>query len=140
MHHVRSTWTRAILLAGLPAAAVTALFSESIVSVIFQGGAFSTSDARLVALVQAALLFQVPFYVLTQFQSRCLIAMGQYAIQVQAGAYLLAFTVLWGALLSHFFDAPGLGLAVTAAFASVAAWYHRILGPAQVERSTPRDG
>lgn len=136
LQRVLRRWTQLILVVGLPVVIAPALFSESIVNWLFQGGAFSTADARMVGWIQAALFLHVPFFVLTQFQSRFLIAIGLNASLMLAGAILLAFTVIWSVPLSFLLDAPGLGLAVGAAFACLAAWYGYFLKRAVLACST----
>lgn len=58
-----STYTRLLLMITIPTTALLIYFSEPIVAILFQRGAFMEGDTRTVALVQAMYLLQVPVYV-----------------------------------------------------------------------------
>ncbi len=51
-----------IMIASLPLAGILVVFSEPIVSFLFQRGSFTVSDTRLVAQIQTCYILQIPFY------------------------------------------------------------------------------
>lgn len=64
VRHTFGTYTRLILSISLPITVVLYLSSESIIGILFERGAFSAQDTRLVGQAQAFYMLQIPFYVL----------------------------------------------------------------------------
>jgi putative peptidoglycan lipid II flippase len=58
------TYIKWILLTTVPLMVAVATFSESLVRLIFQRGAFAVGDTEVVSRVQAFLILQLPFYVI----------------------------------------------------------------------------
>jgi putative peptidoglycan lipid II flippase len=75
LRSVLSTYARVILLVSIPFTFVLMWYSETLVSRIFEGGAFSAQDVRLVARVQMLLSLQLPFYALGILYVRALSAL-----------------------------------------------------------------
>jgi putative peptidoglycan lipid II flippase len=64
--HLRKTlkfYLRLIFVFAVPIALLIFWLSESLVNIIFQRGAFTAGDTRLVASIQAFFSFQIPFYI-----------------------------------------------------------------------------
>ena len=70
------TYVRLILAVTIPVVLLFVVFSDSIVQVVFQRGAFSGADTAVVARVQALFAVQIPFYVLGILGVRLLSATG----------------------------------------------------------------
>jgi len=86
--HSISTYNRAILVLSVIATAGLVLFSEPIVRMLFERGAFGADDTRLVAYVQALYLLQIPFYFMGTIHVRVISALGRNAV------------LMWGAVIS----------------------------------------
>ena len=64
VRHTLKTYSRLVLVVTVPFTFILVYLSESIVGLVFERGAFTVSDTRLVGKVQAFYLLQVPFYML----------------------------------------------------------------------------
>jgi putative peptidoglycan lipid II flippase len=64
VRHTLKTYTRLVLLVAIPLTLLLVYFSEPLVGLLFERGAFTAADTHLVGRVQAFYLLQVPFYVL----------------------------------------------------------------------------
>jgi putative peptidoglycan lipid II flippase len=70
IRHTLNTYTKLVLAAGIPVVLLLAYFSEPIVSLLFERGAFTARDTGLVSEVQAYYFLQIPFYVLSLLMMR----------------------------------------------------------------------
>src|SRR5215831_13498097 len=70
LRHTLRTYSRLVLAGSLLVTAVVVFFSAPLVWLLFQGGAFSESDTRLVTQIQAFYVLQVPFYFLSTLKVR----------------------------------------------------------------------
>jgi putative peptidoglycan lipid II flippase len=90
IQHTLKTYTRLILLATIPLTLVLAYFSEPLVGLLFQRGAFTAADTRLVGQVQALYLLQIPCYVLSMLIVRLISSLKANSL------------LMWGAVISFF--------------------------------------
>lgn len=115
--------------AGIVVAGVGVTLSESIIRLLFERGAFTTTDTRESAAVMSAYLLQLPFLLVAVVSMRALVAMGKTLVMtwITAGQLILA-----GSLAYHFSRQYGVlgvasGTAAAALFGSAilgtAAWY-----------------
>ena len=65
MRHVLVTYTGLIVLVTVPLTLFIVMFSEPLVAMFYQGGAFTWRDTHLVSGVQTLLCLQLPFYALS---------------------------------------------------------------------------
>jgi putative peptidoglycan lipid II flippase len=90
VRHTLFTYARLIVLVTLPVTLILIYFSEPLVRVLFQRGAFTESDTQLVAGVQALHLLQVPFFVLGILMVRLISALkGNRILMWGAGMNLI---------------------------------------------------
>jgi putative peptidoglycan lipid II flippase len=82
------TYVKLILLCALPTTAFICIFSDRIVSILFERGAFSRADACIVGKVQALYALQIPFYILGILFVRLISSLQKNAI------------LMWGAFIS----------------------------------------
>src|SRR5216683_1704907 len=75
MRHVLRTYARLIILVSLPLTFVLIRYSEPLVGLFFQGGAFTAQDVRVVGRVQMLLSLQLPFFALGILYVRALSAL-----------------------------------------------------------------
>lgn len=65
VRHTLKTYTRLILVVTIPLTVLLIYFSEPLIKLLLQRGAFTEEDTRIVAQVQGVCLLQVPLYVLS---------------------------------------------------------------------------
>jgi len=95
----------------LPATAVLIYFSEPIVRILFQQGAFSESATRLVSSVQKASLLQLPIAVLLALEIRLTSALKANHMLYSVAALSLALTVILDFILMRWWGVVGIALA-----------------------------
>lgn len=96
------------LAAGVPITIISVVFSREIIQLLFMRGEFGASDAALVASVQAAYLFQVPFNLAAAVSMRLLAALGRTGTIARATATALALNVAGNLVLMQFFGVVGI--------------------------------
>jgi putative peptidoglycan lipid II flippase len=64
LRHTLKTYTLLILAATIPVTALLVVFSETLIRILFERGAFTPSDTQLVGRIQAFYFLQLPFHVL----------------------------------------------------------------------------
>jgi putative peptidoglycan lipid II flippase len=82
------TYTLLILLVTVPIVFVFVLFSEPLIRLLYERGAFTPSDTILVSRLQSVFFLQLPFYLLTILTGRLLASLK------------MAYVFFWGAILS----------------------------------------
>jgi len=103
VRHTLKTYTRLILLTTVPLTLILVYFSEPLVGLLFQRGAFTAEDTHLVAQVQAALLLQLPFYMLSTLLVQLVYSThSNRALMVSAIISLLLDVLLNYALMQYF--------------------------------------
>jgi putative peptidoglycan lipid II flippase len=91
-------WSWIVLALSVPAAALLWFYSGDLVKLIFQRGAFSPEDSRLVAAIQMYLALQLPFYLCGILYVRVLISLQRNGL-VALVALVNAVTNIGGSLL-----------------------------------------
>jgi putative peptidoglycan lipid II flippase len=75
LRHTLMTHVRLLLIITVPLTIVLICFSEPLVAIVFQRGAFTEADTRMVGQVQAMYLLQVPPYVVSMLFVRLISAL-----------------------------------------------------------------
>jgi putative peptidoglycan lipid II flippase len=88
LRRILATYTRLILVVSVPVTLLLIIFSQQLVALFFQGGAFSRSDTHLVGEVVALFSFQIPFYALGMLYVRAISAIKRNQI------------LMWGTVIS----------------------------------------
>jgi putative peptidoglycan lipid II flippase len=101
----------------LPAAAALAVSAFPLVSALFQGGRFTTEDARLTALTLSIVVLGLPAYVLVKVLTPGFYARQDTATPVKVAVFILIMTVVLNFLLI-----PPFGIAGLAAAIAVCSW------------------
>jgi putative peptidoglycan lipid II flippase len=115
--------------AGILVAGVGMTLSETIISLLFERGAFTTADTRESAAVMSAYLLQLPFLLVAMVSMRALVAMGKTLAMtwMTAGQLIMAGSLAY--LFSSHYGVLGVasGTAAAALFGaailSTAAWH-----------------
>jgi len=109
-------YARLILSITVPLAAGLIYFSEPIVRMLFERGAFTPEDTSLVGKLQALLLLQVPFYAFGMLFVRLISALkGNHLLMWGSLAYLLT-TILLNYWLIRWFEVSGLALSISCVY------------------------
>ena len=101
----------------LPAAAALAVSAFPLVSALFQGGKFTTEDARLTALTLSIIVLGLPAYVLVK-----VLTPGFYARQDTATPVKVAVLVLVATVVLNFLLIPPFGIAGLASAIAICSW------------------
>jgi putative peptidoglycan lipid II flippase len=104
---------RLIVAASIPCVALLALFSEPLVRLLFQRGAFTPETTAAVTDVQLWLLPQIPFYVLAMLGARVLSAMDGNQIVLRIGALNLLANVAGNYVLMQWFGVKGIAMSTS---------------------------
>ncbi len=110
------TYTRLILLITIPLTLLLVLFSQPLVSFLFQRGAFTASDAYEVAAVQRSYILQLPFYVLGIFFVRLISAMKANHILMWGAAISFVLNITLDYVLMRLLGVPGIGLSTSVVY------------------------
>ena len=106
---------RLILLINVPAAAGLALLSEPIVRLLYQRGAFTEADTRLMALLLALFAIGMPFFSVVNLVVRAFYSVKDTATPMKIGTLDLLVNLGLSLLLMRWLGAAGLVLASTTA-------------------------
>lgn len=113
---------RLVLVINVPAALGLALLAEPITRLLFQHGAFTAADTRLMVPVLAAYALGLPFISFTSLALRGFYALRDTATPVRAAALSFVVNVVLSLVLMRWLSTVGLALASTAAVMAQAAF------------------
>jgi|MudIll2142460700_1097286.scaffolds.fasta_scaffold00507_6 putative peptidoglycan lipid II flippase len=113
IRHTLKTYTYLILLVTIPLTLILAYFSEPIVRLFFERGAFTSVDTWRVSQVQVYFLFQVPFYFLGILIVRLISSLNMNRIFMQAASINLLCKIVFNYLLMERLGAGGIALSTT---------------------------
>lgn len=102
-----------ILISTIPVVSIGIAYSDDIVRVLFERGAFSPEDTRLVGDVQSFYFLQIPFYLLGILGAKLLIALGRNSALIWIAASNLLVDIIANYLLMHLFGVAGIALATS---------------------------
>ncbi len=118
-HRLRQTfygWLGVIVTASLPVVAVLWLFSEPIVRLMFERGAFTAEDTALVALIQGLYALQIPFYLAGALGSRVLNALSLNRVTAVIGILNCITNLVFDYVFMMWLGLPGIALATSAVY------------------------
>ena len=116
LERMMATYAAAILAIGIPAAMALAYFSEPIVRLLFERGAFTTETTHDVAAVQFWYTAQLPFAVLVMLGYRLLASLEGNRLVLAIGAVNLVLNVVGDVVLMHYFGVRGIAMATSIVF------------------------
>ncbi|MBA2671087.1 MAG: polysaccharide biosynthesis C-terminal domain-containing protein [Gemmatimonadetes bacterium] len=97
----------------VPMTLILIWFSEDLVRLLFERGAFDAGDTRIVARVQVMYLLQAPFYVLGVMGVRLLSALGRNALVMWVSVLNLVSNALGNLLLMRVMGVAGIALSTS---------------------------
>lgn len=110
IEHTLNTYRWKIIQVAIPVTLLFYYFSEPIVQVLYQRGAFTAADTVLVGQVQAMYFLKIPFFLLTTLMVR-LISSLKYNQLLMFGAMIsFAVNIIFNILLMKIMGLPGIAL------------------------------
>jgi putative peptidoglycan lipid II flippase len=122
VRHTLKTYARLILLATVPLTLMLVYFSEPLVALLFQRGAFTAEDTHLISQVQAAYLLQVPFYVLSILILQLVYSVHGNRIVLLSAVISLPLDVLLNYVLMQYFGVVGIALSTVMVYVASLAF------------------
>jgi putative peptidoglycan lipid II flippase len=113
IRHTLKTYIYLILLVTIPLTLILVFFSEPLVRLFFERGAFTSADTWRVSQVQALFLLQVPFYFLGILMVRLISSLKMNRILMQAAIINLFLKITFNYLLMQRLGAAGIALSTT---------------------------
>jgi putative peptidoglycan lipid II flippase len=105
------TYTGMLLVATIPVTVILTYWSEPVVALLFQRGAFTEADTKVVGEVQAMYLLQVPVYLVSMLFVRFVTAIRSTHVMVWGNVINLAVCVALTYVLMKILGVVGIALA-----------------------------
>jgi putative peptidoglycan lipid II flippase len=116
LRHTLKTYSRLLLPATVAFTAIFIYFSEPLVRLLFQRGAFTAADTHLVGKVQALYLLQVPFYVMSIMIVRLISSLQANKILLWGAAISLALKIILNYAFMQWLGVGGIALSTSAVY------------------------
>jgi putative peptidoglycan lipid II flippase len=113
VRHTLITYARLIMIITLPLMFVLIYFSEPLVRVLFQRGAFTEMDTQLVAWVQSLYLLQIPVFVLGMLLVRLISALQANRILMWGAVINLSLSIIGNYFLMKWLGVAGIALSTS---------------------------
>jgi putative peptidoglycan lipid II flippase len=113
VRHTLLTYARLIVLITLPLTVILIYFSEPLVRLLFQRGAFTEADTQLVAWVQDLYLLQVPVFVLGMLVVRLISALQANRILMWGAGINLICNIVFAYFLMKWLGVAGIALSTS---------------------------
>ena len=116
VHHTFKTYARFIVYISVPLTAVLYLLSESIISILFERGAFNAEDTKLVSQAQAFYVLQIPFYILGILSVRLISSLKANHILMWGACISLPLNILLNYIFMQWIGVAGIALSTTCVY------------------------
>lgn len=113
LRHTLRTYSRLLALVTIPATLALVYFSEPLVRLIYERGAFTNADAKLVGRVQAFYFLQMPFHLLGILGVRTLSALARNQSLIRITAMNLAVNVAANYVFMRYMGVAGISLSTS---------------------------
>ena len=113
LRHTFKTYVRLIIFTTLPITALLLFFSEPIIELLFERGAFTAQDTRQVAQVQTYYLLQLPFYMLGILGVRLISALAKNKILMKIAFVNLIVNIIGNYVLMQYLGVAGIALSTS---------------------------
>ncbi len=114
--HTLKTYSRFIALGTVPITLGLILFSQPLVRVLFQRGAFTAQDTKVVSSVQAFLLLQIPFYILGNLGVRLVSALKRNSWLMTIAAVNTVLNVVLNLVFMKYAGVAGIALSTSCVY------------------------
>jgi putative peptidoglycan lipid II flippase len=102
-----------IMIFTLPLVVCIIIFSRPIVALVFERGAFTSSDTIIVSLVQSFYIIQAPFFICSGLMMRMLSSINQNRALMWGGALALGMNIMLNIIFIKFFKVAGIALSTS---------------------------
>ena len=113
LRHTLVTWSRVVLATAALATLLLVALSEPITRLLFERGAFTADDTRMVAPVQSMYLLQVPFYLAGILFVRVISALQRNTVLMCGAVISLAVNVVMNLVLMRYLGVAGIALSTS---------------------------
>ena len=113
LRHTLLTYSRWLFIGTLPVVAALIYYSEPVVALAFQRGAFSAADTHLVGQIQAIYLLQVPLYIVKTLFVKLISAFKANHVFMWGNAINLTMSIILTYVLMQWFGVIGVAMATT---------------------------
>lgn len=113
LRHTVFTYARLLLLITLPTTLVLIYFSEPVVAMLFQRGAFTEADSHLVGRVQALCVLQVPIYIVSRLFVGLIPALKATHLMMWGNVINLSMCIALNYILMQWLAVEGIALATS---------------------------
>jgi putative peptidoglycan lipid II flippase len=127
------TYIRSIALITVPLTLALAVFSHPLVRIVFQRGAFTADDTKVVSHVLAFLSLQIPFYILVILGLRLISALKRNFVLMVIAGVNMALNVILNLILMRYMSVAGIALSTSCVY--LVSW---VLVYASISRSLGR--
>ena len=123
IRHTLKTYIYLILLVTIPLTLILVYFSEPLVCLFFERGAFTSADTWRVSQVQALFLLQIPFFFLGILMVRLISSLNMNHILMQAAIINLLSKIVFNYFFMQRLGAAGIALSTTLVYAVSFIYY-----------------
>ncbi|MBV6623982.1 MAG: polysaccharide biosynthesis C-terminal domain-containing protein [Rivularia sp. (in: Bacteria)] len=116
VNHTLKGYLKLIFSTTIPLTAIVIIFSELIVSLLFQRGSFTASDTRIVANIQNFYALQIPFYVSAVFIVDVIVSLRKSYILMWGSGLNLIANVAGNFIFMHFLGVKGIALSTSCVY------------------------
>jgi putative peptidoglycan lipid II flippase len=134
MRQLLSAYTRVTIIVTVPLMTILILYSEPVVTLFFQGGAFTRQDTQLVARVQSLLCLEVPFYAVAMLFVNAISALKRNHILMLGTTISVTMNIALNYLLMKTLGLPGIALSTAGVYATACFYLYVMLYRALEER------
>ena len=111
--HTLKTYSRSIVLVTVPLTLGLVAFSHPLIRILFQRGAFTAADTKIVSRVLAFLSLQIPFYILAQLGVRFISALKKNSVLMVIAGVNLVVNVIFNLVLMRYEGVAGIALSTS---------------------------
>ncbi len=111
--HTLKTYARLIILVTVPLTVALVVLSEPLIRIIFQRGAFTAADTRIVGHVLAFLSLQIPFYMLAQIGVRFISALKKNSVLMMVSGVNMVLNIVFNLILMRYWGVAGIALSTS---------------------------
>jgi putative peptidoglycan lipid II flippase len=116
LRHTFLTYSRLIIFITLPITVLLFVFSEPIIKLLFERGAFTAQDTVLVAKTQAFYVLQLPFYMLGILGVRLISAMVRNKVLLMIAIISLPLNIVFNYIFIQLIGVSGIAVATTCVY------------------------
>ncbi len=116
VNHTLKRYLKLIFLATIPLTILIIVFSQLIVSLLYQRGSFTASDTELVANIQNFYALQIPFYVSAIFVVHVIVSLRKNYIMMWGSGINLIANIAGNFIFMHFLGVEGIALSTSCVY------------------------